>query len=294
LAVAAVIVTYNSESVIEACLEALAKMAPGVTPIVVDNASQDQTLAHTQHAQVIANSTNRGFAAAVNQGLESLEWDFALLLNPDVEILTSLDSLIDGARQYGLSAGKLVDQTGSAQRGFTYRAFPTFASLAFEILGINRLWPGNPVNRKYRCLDADLDQPAFVEQPAGAFLMLRRDVWDQLHGLDPRFHPVWFEDVDFCRRAVTAGYRIRYVPQVQAFHHGGHSVTRLKRGCRDLYWYASLLKYAAKYLSPWEYRGICLTILVSALPRMGFGIARERSFSPANVWVEVVRLALKR
>jgi GT2 family glycosyltransferase len=55
-----------------------------------------------------------------------------------------------------------------------------------------------------------------VEQPAGAFLMTRRDVWDQLGGFDQDFHPVWFEDVDFCRRAAEAGYRIQYVPRVRA------------------------------------------------------------------------------
>ena len=42
--------------------------------------------------------------------------------------------------------------------------------------------------------------------------MMRRDVWKKLGGFDEQFYPVWFEDVDFCRRAVDAGYRIEYVP----------------------------------------------------------------------------------
>ena len=121
--------------------------------------------------------------------------------------------MIDASRQYGLAAGKLVDKTGVAQKGFTIRRFPTPASLIFELFGINRLWPSNPVNRRYRYLDRDLDQPGPVEQPAGAFLMFRRDVWKRLRGFDESFHPVWFEDVDYCRRASPPATESSMCPQ---------------------------------------------------------------------------------
>ena len=281
---------------IVACLRALAERAPQVTPIVIDNASADRTLDRLRafpSVRVIANQENRGFAGAVNQGLQASDADYALLLNPDVKLLTAIDPLVEASEKYGLSAGKLVDQNGRAQKGFTIRRFPTPAALAFELLGLNRLWPTNPVNRHYRYLDRDLDLPGPVEQPAGAFLMIRRDVWESLDGFDERFYPIWFEDVDFCNRAVKNGIRIEYVPQVQACHEGGHSVASLKSGCRTLYWCASLLRYAAKYFSLWEYRGICLTIILGSLPRSGWSMIRERSFAPATTWVEVVKLAVR-
>ena len=282
---------------IEACLQALAERAPQVTPIVIDNASEDRTVERVRafpSVRVIANQENRGFAGAVNQGLQAMGADNALLLNPDVTLLTAIDSLVEASEKYGISAGKLVDNNGQAQKGFTIRRFPTPAALAFELLGLNRLWPSNPVNRHYRYLDRDLDLPGPVEQPAGAFLMIRRDVWHHLDGFDERFHPVWFEDVDFCNRAIKNGFRIEYVPQVQAGHQGGHSVGQLKSGCRTLYWCASLLRYAAKYFSLWEYRGICLTIILGSLPRSGLRMIRERSFAPVTTWVEVVKLAVRR
>jgi GT2 family glycosyltransferase len=301
LFVAAVIVTHNSEAVIEACLRALAERAPEVFPIVIDNASADRTVARVQasvqafpHARVIANQENRGFAGAVNQGLQTTDADFALLLNPDVTLLTAIDQLVEASEKYGLSAGKLVDSNGQAQRGFTIRRFPTPSALAFELLGLNRLWPSNPVNRHYRYLDRDLDLPGPVEQPAGAFLMIRRDVWERLGGFDERFYPIWFEDVDFCHRAVKNGIRAAYVPQVQGVHQGGHSVANLDPGCRTLYWCASLLTYAAKYFSLWEYRGICLTIILGSLPRLGLSMIQERSFAPVTTWVKVVKLAVRR
>src|SRR5262249_10533428 len=163
---------------------------------------------------------------AVNQGVKASEFDAAeaetiLLLNPDAKLLTAVDSLYWASEKYGLAAGKLVDANGVAQAGFTIRNFPTPAVFMFELFGINRLWPSNPVNRRYRCFDKDLDLAQSVEQPAGAFLMFRREVWKKLHGMDESFHPIWFEDVDFCRRAVSAGYQIQYIPEASAFHAGG-------------------------------------------------------------------------
>jgi GT2 family glycosyltransferase len=73
----------------------------------------------------------------------------------------------------------------------------------------------------------DLERPAEVEQPAGAFLMLRREVWHELGGFDEGFHPLWFEDVDFARRARNRGYRFLYTPLAVAAHRGGYSAEAL-------------------------------------------------------------------
>ncbi len=269
-------------------------MAPQFARIVVDNASSDGTLRQVRKrggVRVIANPENRGFAAGVNQGIASCDADFILLLNPDAIILNSVDGLVESSRVYGLSAGKLVDQTGRAQAGFTIRRFPTPATLIFELLGLNRLWPSNSVNRRYRYLDQDLDRPADVEQPAGAFLMFRRGVWSELGGLDERFHPIWFEDVDFCRRAVSAGYHIQYVPEASASHAGGHSIAQVPAGRRAVYWCASLLRYASKHFREAGYRGVCAAVVVSSLPRMVAGMIVERSIAPIAAYSKIVRFA---
>jgi GT2 family glycosyltransferase len=266
--------------------------------VVVDNASSDDTVERIRGragVRLIANPDNRGFAAAVNQGArEAGQAEFRLLLNPDACLASPLDNLIEATRRYGLAAGKLVGEDGRAQTGFTLRRFPTPAALVFELLGLNRMWPGNPVNRRYRYLDRDLDQPGPVEQPAGAFLMARRDVWERLGGLDERFHPVWFEDVDFCRRAANAGYRIEYVPSVTARHAGGHSVSQLPRRYRAMYWCDSLLKYAVKHFRPLAYRGVCAAVIVSAVPRMILGMMQERSLAPVAMYFKILKLASRR
>jgi len=278
--------------VVHKCLEALANMT--VSPIVIDNASSDHTVELARafpEAQVIANRQNRGFAAAVNQGIGSTNAEFILLLNPDVQLLTSVDALVLASRQYGLAAGKLIDSNLRPQLGFNLRRLPTPVSLIFELCGINRLWPDNPVNRRYRCLDRDLDLPGPVEQPPGAFLMTRRDVWERLGGFDERFRPIWFEDVDYCRRALDAGYRIEYVPSVLAIHAGGHSVAQVPAGCRAVYWCVSLLRYAAKHFRSVGYRSVCAAVLFTSVPRMFAGMIHERSCTSSNSYFLIIRIA---
>jgi N-acetylglucosaminyl-diphospho-decaprenol L-rhamnosyltransferase len=153
------------------------------------------------------------------------------------------------------------------------------------------LWPRNPVNRMYRELNRDLNQAGEAEQPAGAFLMFRKDVWEKLGGFDEQFYPVWFEDVDFCRRALDAGYRIRYEPAAVVSHEGGHSVGKIPAGCRAIYWCVSLLKYGAKHFRPWAFRGICSAVVLGSVPRLVAGMISERSLSPLVGYLKIMRFA---
>src|SRR5271165_4633831 len=88
-----VIVTYNSESEIGACLDAA--LRTGADVVVVDNASSDGTVAEVARrgARLIANSENRGFAAAANQGFIVLTSPYILLLNPDSVLESGLEAL---------------------------------------------------------------------------------------------------------------------------------------------------------------------------------------------------------
>ncbi len=121
--------------------------------------------------------------------------------------------------------------------------------------------------------------------------MFRRDVWEALRGFDERFHPIWFEDVDFCRRAVNAGYEIQYVPQVTASHQGAHSIRGLSEGCRAWFWCVSLLKYASKHFRPLGYRGVCAAVVLSSFPRAFAGMIQQRNVEPIKLYSKIVRYA---
>ncbi len=277
--VGVVIVTYNSEGFLGPCLEAALRAGPVV---VLDNASADGTVAKARGVEgvrVVANTSNLGFAGAVNQGFRLLSTPYVLLLNPDAILGASVDALVAACRdeRTGAATGQLVHPTGEPQFGFTVRRLPRWETLAFEVLGLNRLWRSNPVNRRYRCTGLDLNKAQFVEQPAGAFLLIKRAVWEELGGFDERFHPLWFEDVDFLARMAAAGYRVWYDPQVWAVHHGGHSIAQLRPGERQRYWYDSLLHYAGKHFAVWQVRAIAAAVLIGALGRMVTGVLGGRA-----------------
>lgn len=293
---AAVIVTCNSEAEIGPCLDAALAWLDEI--VVIDNASLDRTgdeVRKRPSVRWIRNSSNRGFAAAVNQGVSSLSAGCVLLLNPDAVLLTGIEPLVEACRQPGVAAaaGKLVGGDGRPQAGFSVRRFPTPWSLSFEILGLNRLWPSNPVNKRFRCLDMNCNTAADVEQPAGAFLLIRRDVWLELNGLDEEFYPLWFEDVDLLKRVQDRGYRVAYVPSVGARHAGGHSVRKIPRERRDIYWYANLLRYSSKHFAASRRRAVCGVLLLGSMVRMVSGFLLERNLKPFNTYGAVMRLAFK-
>ncbi|MEP7353753.1 MAG: glycosyltransferase family 2 protein [Acidobacteriota bacterium] len=305
--VACVIVTYNSCDVVGTCLNRLAEQEHVVEIVVVDNASADATrevvaaaqnrsnLVGSMEIRLIANANNRGFAAAVNQGFVATSAELVLILNPDVTVIDPLIPVMAACQEYGLAAGRLVDAQGRTQAGFTIRRFPTATVLAFELLGLNRLLPGNRWNRQYRYLDwMSSDGVATVDQPAGAFLMVRRDVWEKLAGWDEEFWPVWFEDVDFCKRAKQFGFQACYIAGVRAGHLGGHSIKKIDGASRELYWYDSLLRYAAKHFPTLHYRVICVAAVVSAVPRMGLNALREHSLEPVLNGFRIIYLSGKR
>jgi len=130
-----------------------------------------------------------------------------------------------------------------------------------------------------------------AEQPAGAFFMVRKAVWQELDGLDERFFPLWFEDVDFCRRIRDRGYRLYFVPEAVAFHTGGHSIPRLPLELRNFYWYRSLLRYTAKHFRPAAYRVVCAAVVMGSVVRSIAESVRRFSWRPLAAYARVVRFA---
>ncbi|MGA3317371.1 MAG: glycosyltransferase family 2 protein [Candidatus Korobacteraceae bacterium] len=252
----AIIVTYNSGDSIWSCLEALGNQDCEI--VIVDNASHDETVPRVEEfvgwhpVHLVANSENLGFAAAVNQGARESSGDVLLILNPDaIAEPGAVKALLQCLETTGAVAvgGALMKDDGQPARGFAFRRLPTLISLLYEAMLMNRLWPRNPVNRRYRCLDADYSQQQEVEQPAGACLAITRVAWESVGGFDEQFFPVWFEDVDLCQRLLEHGGKIMHCPAARFRHSGGHSVGQLLFRDQQLFWYGNMLRYARKHFS---------------------------------------------
>ncbi len=293
--VAVIIVTFNSQAEIASCLESVRSLAAEV--VVIDNASSDATVAIAVDLgfKVIANRSNRGFAAAVNQGVRATEAPYLLLLNPDAALQTNVDALVRQCSIPGVGAagGRLVTADGKNQKGFNVRRFPSPLALFFETVLLNRVWPGNPVNWRYRCLDLDLAKPSEVDQPAGAFLMFTREICYKLGGFDEGFYPIWFEDVDFCKRVHDAGLRLFYCPDAIARHTGAHSIVQVPLGNRTEYWYGSLLRYSIQHFSTAGRMLACLGVITGSILRLFLGGSSHRTRAMLQSYRRVVRAAFQ-
>ncbi len=265
----AIIVTYNSAAHIEACVHALASQNCEI--VVVDNASQDGTVARVQALarqiplQFITVSRNIGFGGGVNHGAHSASGDVLLVLNPDaIAEPGAVDALLECMARTGAAAAgaALKDGDGEPARGFAFRRLPTLTSLIFETMLINQCWAANPVNRRYRCLDANYSEEQEIDQPAGACLAVTQKTWEAMSGMDTQFFPVWFEDVDFCARLRESGRKIIYCPAARFQHSGAHSVGRLEFGDRQMFWYSNMLRYTLKHFAAWQVLVLRIGIVV--------------------------------
>jgi len=247
--VSVIIVSWNAAQLLDACLSSLRSEAAEV--VVVDNASTDGSAdvaaRYDPGVRLLRQVRNEGFAGGVNAGVGAATGDHLLLLNPDAEAMpgavAQLSRFLDEHPDAAAAAGRLVDADGRPQLGWNVRRLPALWNLVSELLLVDRLWPRNPWRRRWLALDFDATVCSEVEQPAAACLMVRRSVFQRLGGLDDRYFPAWFEDVDFCRRLRTAGGRIWFCPDAVFRHRGGVARELLGRAAFSQAWQHNLERY---------------------------------------------------
>ena len=291
--VGAVIVTWNSAEDIADCIRS-ARNAGIEKIVVVDNGSTDHTrkiVELIEGVRLLVFPENLGFAGGVNQGVAALDTEYVLILNPDCFVDSGIPAMKRAARD-GAAGGMLLGEDGKLQQGFAVRRLPTATTLIFEVLGINRIFAGNPVNRRYRCTGFDPKREQQVEQPPAAFFLVKREVFVALNGMDAEYWPVWFEDVDFCARLLLAGYRISYCPEAKAKHRGGGSVKKIFWPFKELAWYGSLLRYSIQHFGWLSSRLVVLAVAAASVPRALTGIIfRRQGVRTLGVYADVIRLA---
>jgi N-acetylglucosaminyl-diphospho-decaprenol L-rhamnosyltransferase len=287
-AAACVDVIIVSADMSEMTLECVSELRdPAVAEvIVVDNAfGGDDRLGSareqlTERAAVVALERRHGFAAANNRGLQRGHAPYALLLNSDVLVTAGAIDALHGALEANPAAvtagGRLVDpRTLATQTQYRPRPFPTLANFLVIVLGVEELWPGNPVTRRYHgsSHDDDTTTRAVAAQPAAAALLVRRDAFDAIGGFDERFW-FWFEDSDLLLRLAARG-QILYVPGAVFRHLGGGSFSRWDKAAQIRSIHHGIVQYADAHFSRARRVVLGLAELVISLPRVAlFGRSR--------------------
>ena len=250
-----VIVTYNSGAHIGACLDSIAasEFAGRIHTVVVDNASSDDTItavtAHPAAVQLIASASNRGFAAACNQGIRATSGDLVLLLNPDASLepatLQRLVAYLTARPRVAIVGPRLVQDDGSLQRDISATGLvPSFRQALFEYTRLGRLCPQSPWYRDYFLVEFDRVSNRRVAMVQGACFLFRRVILRDIGLLDEGFF-LYFEETDLCARAADRGWEIHYVGEAAARHIGSRSMQGGRPSAR--HFIASMYRFHRKH-----------------------------------------------
>ena len=222
-----------------------------IETIVVDNASADDSVEMVRQAfpqvTLIANADNRGFTGGNNQGIAASRGRYVLLLNPDTEVLDDtlarMVAYMDAHPDAGALGPMLLNPDGSVQS--SRRRLPTPATAFLESTTLQNWFPHHRLLRDYYVLDKPDDAIAEVDWVQGACLLARREALDQAGLLDDGYF-MYSEELDWCRRAKAAGWKVTYYPEARVIHHGGQSSEQVK-AFQIIQFNRSKIRYFRKY-----------------------------------------------
>jgi N-acetylglucosaminyl-diphospho-decaprenol L-rhamnosyltransferase len=230
-----VVVNWNTGRYLADCLRSVHASAGRVVlghVAVVDNASSDDSLARARpwldrpEFVVVRNRSNAGFAAASNQGARLGQAPLILFLNPDASVLEDTLARVvaffgsPAARTVGICGGQVLDEAGHPD--ISGGPFPTPRLLLGQVTGLSRVLPSVfPAKHVvHRAASGPMDHVI------GAFLVVRRDLFEQLGGFDERYF-LYYEEVDLCLRARALGWATYHLADVEVVHAGRVSSSQI-------------------------------------------------------------------
>jgi hypothetical protein len=251
-----IIVNYNVRQFLENALTSIKKAMEGIDGeiFVVDNASEDGSVemvkARFPEARVIENTVNLGFAKANNIALKCAQGRFFLLINPDTivqeDTLRVMVKFFEENPDVGLAGCKILNPDGTFQLPCR-RNFPTPWVAFTKISGLAALFPKSKLFGRYNLTFLNPDETYEVDAVSGSFMMVRREVYEKVGGLDEAFF-LYGEDLDWCYRISNAGYKVSYVHSTKIIHYKGESSRRSEIDEIKLF-YQAMQQFVEKHFS---------------------------------------------
>ncbi|MBE9492392.1 MAG: glycosyltransferase [Bacteroidetes bacterium] len=282
-----IIVNYNVKHFLEQCLLSVRKAIKetAVEVFVVDNNSVDGSVRMIRQkfpeVHLIANTENKGFAMANNQGIRKSKGEYVLLLNPDTVVeddtFRKIISFMDEHPEAGGLGVKMINGKGNFLPE-SKRGLPTPDVAFYKIFGLSGLFPRSKTFGKYHLGFLDKDQVHQVDILSGAFMLLRKSVLDKTGLLDEAFF-MYGEDIDLSYRIIKAGYKNYYYPGTRIIHYKGEST---KKGSLNyvMLFYNAMVVFAKKHFPTKNARLFSFLINIAIYIRASLAIL-NRFFSKA-------------
>lgn len=262
-----IIVNYNVKYFLEQALRSVQKTLEGIDGevFVVDNASSDGSVELVRErfpeVQLIANEKNVGFSVANNQAIKASSGKYILLLNPDTVVeedtFRKTIAFMDSHPDAGGLGVKMIDGKGNFLPE-SKRAFPSPTVAFYKAFGLSALFPKSKTFGRYHLGHLPEDEVNEVEVLAGAFMLLRKSVLDEIGLLDETFF-MYGEDIDLSYRIVLAGYKNYYFPETRIIHYKGESTKKGSLNYVKLF-YQAMVIFSQKHASSGQARFFALFI----------------------------------
>lgn len=280
--VSAIVVNYQSASVLPACVASL--LADGAHQVVVvdnghgrgphDEAAETALIDAGLVVTWVSAGRNMGYGQAVNLGARRCPDGDLLVCNPDIVVSPGTVEHLAAVLRSDPGAAVVGPQLRNLD-GSIYPSARTFPSLT-DAMGhglVGLVWADNPFSRRYRLLDWDHRERRAVDWVSGACFLIRRDAWVGLGGFDPRYF-MYMEDVDLCWRAGRQGWQVVYEPASVVVHAQGVSAdTRPYR--MILAHHRSMLKFAWRTGGAGDH---------AVFPVVAVGVAARSAVACASKW----------
>jgi GT2 family glycosyltransferase len=201
---------------------------------IVDNASKDNSAEMLEidfpNIKLVKNIENVGFGRANNQVVPDINSRYVLLLNTDAfvepDTIAKTVEYLDAHPQTGILGVRLIGRDGELQPSCRY--FPTPWNIFLQRCGLGSLFKQTAMVDDMSWDHASVRDCDWVP---GCYFLIRKEVIDQVGLFDPRYF-LYYEEIDLCFAAKSAGWHVTYYPYTSVIHLGEES--RLGRGADTL------------------------------------------------------------
>lgn len=219
--------------------------------LVVENASGDDLRdiePRFPTVRFIYADRNLGFAGGCNAGMRETKGEYVLLVNPDIifdsDAVCQIEKRMNDHPDVAIGGINLKNPDGT-QQACVWR-FPTPLDQILLLLKVPHVFPNIGPIQRWLMKDFDYTKTADVDQVMGAFFCIRRSLIEQIGLFDDGFF-MWYEEVDYCRRAVSAGSTVRYFADVSVRHQKGSSFASIATLKKQAMVRKSLRRYMRKH-----------------------------------------------